>query len=235
MNVISFPSPFIAQSSIDEKLHLELKCLYTEMVQKDLSPNKQNFADGDFKRFSSKANNYESEVWGGGELEDYNGRLAKQFQKAFNKVIEHQQFPQICVASKIDKVWWEFYEPYGYRPVVNYPCSDFTGIYVVDCQQHDVINFTSPLISVTSGKTHSPEIKDGDVLIAPSELLISSKTFTRKSLLFYFTIDCQWQDHGIKTKEELFGLEQQSSAFKQKSRKRLSGSVDDRVRLGGYF
>lgn len=235
MNVISFPSPFIAQSVVDEKLHLELKYIYTETVQKDLSANKQNFADGDYKRFSSKANNYESGVWGAGDIEDYNGRIAKQLQKSFNKVIENHEFPQSCVASKINKVWWEFYEPYGHRPVVNYPGSDFTGIYIVDCQQNDVLNFTSPLTSTTSAKTHSPEIKDGDILIVPSELLISSKIFTRKSLLFYFTIDCNWQDPNTITKEELFGLEQQSSAFKPKARKRLSGSVDDRVRLGGYF
>lgn len=235
MNVISFPSPFIAQSSIDENLHQKLKFQYTEQVQEDLSMNKKNFADcGDYRRFSSKANDYESAVWGGDTLEDSNNKLAKQLQKSFNKVIETQQFPKLCVSSRVDKVWWEFYEPYGYRSVINYPNASFLGIYVVDCQQSNVLNFSSPLTSMTSAKTHSPEITDGDILIFPTDLLLSSKTFTKKSLLFYFTIECQWEDHGHQTRDQILG-EQQSSFFKNTVRKNLSGSVDERVRSGGYF
>lgn len=227
MNIVNFPSPFVAQSSVNEELQSKLKSLFTEQVQRDLSDGKTRFVDsGDYKRFSSKVNDYESEVWNGDAYEDWNNKLAKEFQKVFHKLIETREFPRQCTQSKIDKVWWEFYEPYGSRSAINYPETDFTGIYVVDCQQKDILEFASPLTNTTSRMTFSPEITSGDILIFPSNVLLSSKTFTKKSLLFFLTVECKWVDHGYQTRNEIID-ENQSSVFnKSKSMFRGRNTLD---------
>jgi len=229
MNIINFPSPFIAQSSVGETLHNKITSEYTEQVQIDLShDNKKNFVDdSEFKRFSSKANNYESEIWNTDGLSDWNARLTTEIRKSIQKLVEVQQFPKALVGTNIDKCWWEYYEPFGYRSAVNYPEFDFTGIYVVDCQQKDVLNFVSPLTNTTSRMVHSPEINNGDILLFPSNLVITSKTFTRKSLLLYFNIDCKWVDHGYMTRRQLEGQEQ--SGMFVSSKKSLKGMRDDRL------
>lgn len=230
MNIINFPSPFVSQSSINPELQSRLKVLFTEQVQEDLSLDKTNFVDsGDYKRFSSKVNDYESEVWNGDMYEDWNSKLAKEFQKVFHKLIETREFPKQCSQSKIDKVWWEFYEPYGYRSAINYPENDFTGIYVVDCQQKDILEFTSPLTDTTSRMTFSPEITSGDILIFPSNIILSSKTFTKKSLLFFLTVECKWVDHGYQSKNEILGEEQSKMFKKSKTSLRGRNTLDNVV------